>query len=129
MKFCLVKAGRWLTVLLLGSLLSACASRPQPLYYWGDYQGTVYSYFKGEKSPEEQIAVLEKNVELARSRNLALPPGFQAHLALLYGQTGRGERMLEYLEAEKRQFPESSAYVDFLLKNKGSAPAAADKKP
>lgn len=125
----MLRVGRWLTVLLLGSLLSACASRPQPLYYWGDYQGMLYSHFKGEKGPEEQIATLEKDVELARSRNLALPPGFQAHLALLYEQTGRGERMVEYLEAEKRQFPESSVYVDLLLKNKGPAPAAAKKKP
>lgn len=100
----------------LSALLAGCVSRPQPLYYWGDYQSQVYGHFKGEKGPEEQIAALEAVREQARSQGRALPPGFQAHLAMLYGQTGRSDRMVEQLEAEKKQFPESSIFMDFLLK-------------
>ena len=47
---------------------------------------------------------------------MALPPGFQAHLAMLYGQTGRTDRLADNLEAEKTQFPESTSYMNFLLK-------------
>lgn len=97
-------------------ILAGCVSRPQPLYYWGDYQTQVYGHFKGEKAPEEQIQALEAVREQAKSQGKPLPPGFQAHLAMLYGQTGRTERLVEGLEAEKRQYPESSAFVDFLLK-------------
>lgn len=111
------KAAR-LCVLAIASsaLLAGCVSRPQSLYYWGDYQSQVYGHFKGEKSPEEQILALEKVREEALSNGKALPPGFQAHLAMLYGQTGRSERLVEQLEAEKKQYPESSTFMDFLLK-------------
>lgn len=103
-------------VMLSTTVLAGCVTRPQPLYYWGDYQNQVYGHFKGEKGPEEQIQALEAVREQARAQGKALPPGFQAHLAMLYGQTGRSERLVEQLEAEKRQFPESSTFVDFLLK-------------
>lgn len=102
--------------LLSAAILSACATRPQPIYYWGSYQATVYGHFKGEKGPEEQILELEKVVEQARAQGKAIPPGVQAHLAVLYGQTGRSDRLIENLEAEKRQFPESTTFMDFLLK-------------
>ena len=98
------------------TLLAGCVSRPQPLYYWGDYQSQVYGHFKGEKGPEEQIQALEQVREEARAQGRAVPPGLQAHLAMLYGQTGRSERLVENLEAEKKQFPESSTFMDFLLK-------------
>lgn len=94
----------------------ACVTPPQPLYYWGSYQGQVYSYLSKEKSPEEQILALEADKEKAAATGKPLPPGFLAHLGLLYGQTGRLDRLEENLSAEKKQFPESAAYVDFLLK-------------
>lgn len=102
--------------LLSMSVLAGCATRPQPLYYWGSYQNQVYGHFNGEKSPEEQVQALEGDREKARSEGKALPPGFQAHLAMLYGQTGQSDRLVENLQAEKAQFPESSTFMDFLLK-------------
>ena len=47
-----------------------------------------------------------------------LPPGLQAHLGLLYGMTGRGDLFEQNLLVEKQSFPESSVYLDFLLKQK-----------
>jgi hypothetical protein len=96
--------------------LTGCAGSPKPLYYWGNYQTQLYGHFKGETSPEEQIVKLEEDIEQAASNNLPLPPGFQAHLALLYGDTGNGEKMKQNLEMEKQQFPESATFIDFLLK-------------
>lgn len=105
-------------VLLLGAaLLGGCVTRPEPLYYWGDYQGQVYGHLKGEKGPEEQIQNLEAEMEKARAKGKALPPGYHAHLAMLYGKAGRTDRLEAHLEAEKAQFPESTAYMDFLLHN------------
>jgi len=98
------------------SALAGCVTRQQPLYYWGGYQTEVYGHFKGDKGPEEQIQTLEAEREHALAEGRALPPGFQAHLAMLYGKTGRSERLVENLEAEKTQFPESATFMDFLLK-------------
>jgi len=98
--------------------LSGCATRPQPIYYWGDFQPQQYSYFKGDKGPEESILALEKVREEAKSIGRPVPPGMQAHLGMLYGLTGRSDLFEQNLQAERQQFPESSVYVDFLLKNK-----------
>ncbi len=101
---------------LLAASLVGCATRPQPLYYWGGFQDQQYAYFKGDKGPEEGIQELEKIREEAKSRGKSVPPGLQAHLGMLYGQTGRTDLFEQNLLAEREQFPESSAYVDFLLK-------------
>ncbi len=102
----------------VATILSACVTAPPPLYYWGDFQSQQYSYFKGDKGPEEGIQRLEKLREQARSQGKSVPPGFQAHLGMLYGQTGRTDLFEQNLQAEKQQFPESATYVDFLLKKK-----------
>ena len=104
-----------LFTLLAGLLVTGCVSTPEPLYYWGHYQGELYGHFKGEKGPEEQIQTLEQDAQLAASEGKALPPGFRAHLGMLYGETGRMDKMTSYLELEKERFPESTAFVDFLL--------------
>lgn len=102
--------------LLCLSLLGGCATRQPPLYYWGSYQTQVYGHFRSEKSPEEQIQALEKDREKSLAAGQALPPGFRAHLAMLYGNSGQSDQMIANLDAEKTQFPESSTFVDFLLK-------------
>lgn len=101
---------------MAAALLAGCASRPQPIYYWGNFQEHQYAYFKGEKGPEDGILGLEKIREEARAKGRPVPPGLQAHLGLLYGQTGRTDLLEQHLLAEQQQFPESSAYLDFLLK-------------
>jgi hypothetical protein len=101
---------------LTAASLSGCATRQQPIYHWGDFQSQQYSYFKGDKGPEEGILSLEKVREEAKAKGKPVPPGMQAHLGLLYGQTGRTDLFEQNLQAERQQFPESSTYVDFLLK-------------
>ena len=97
-------------------LFSGCAQQRQPLYHWGSFQSVQYSYFKGDKGPEEGIIALEKVREEARSHGRNIPPGLQAHLGMLYGQTGRTDLFEHNLLAEKQSFPDSSVYLDFLLK-------------
>jgi len=112
------KRSQPLLAALLALLLSGCVTRLQPLYYWGNFQDQQYAYFKGDKGPEDGIQNLERVKEEARSRGRPVPPGFQAHLGMLYGLTGRTDLFEQNLLAERQQFPESSVYVDFLLKKK-----------
>ena len=109
------KAVKLALVLTAVATVAGCQTATQPLYQWESYQPQVYEYFKGEKGPEAQILALESEVEKARSKGLALPPGFNAHLGLLYGGVARDDQFRQQLEMEKTQFPESSAYMDFLL--------------
>ena len=97
-------------------LLGGCATGPQPLYYWGDYQRALYGHFTKEKGPQEQIAALEAGLEKARAVGKPVPPGYNAHLGLLYAEGEQTDQMLTYFEAEKTLYPEGSTYMDFLMR-------------
>lgn len=102
----------------IGSGLSGCATSPQTLYYWGDYQPQVYAYFKGEsQNREAQQAALQQAAQKAAAEGKALPPGFNAHLGLLYLKAGQPEKAQTAFRTEEVSFPESRAYIDFLLEN------------
>lgn len=98
-------------------LLSGCVTPPPTLYYWGGYQPQTYTYLKGDgKGYPEQIVALEADMQKARSNGKKMPPGYYAHLGMLYGQVGRYDDMKLALETEKTEFPESASFMDFLLK-------------
>lgn len=111
----LQRTGLLLSVLLL----SACAAPNvhKPLYYWGSYQPQVYNHFKNDSAdPQQEIEALEKTVQQARASGDTLPPGFHAHLGMLYAQAGKGDQVRQQFESEKTQFPESATFMDFLLR-------------
>ncbi|PHV03978.1 DUF4810 domain-containing protein [Janthinobacterium sp. BJB412] len=97
-------------------VLSGCQTAPKSLYQWEGYQPQVYQHFKGE-SPDQQIAVLEKDLQTISAKGSKAPPGYHAHLGLLYSLTGKQDQVVAQFEDEKKLFPESAAYMDFLLKN------------
>lgn len=110
-------AARWSLGLIVLAGLTGCAQPPKSLYHWEDYQRQLYEYLKKDRSgPEEQLQVLTAQAEKARSQGAALPPGFRAHLGMLYLQLGRVDEARAHFEAEKAAFPESTVYMDFLLK-------------
>lgn len=106
-------------IALLGgamATMAGCATQKPPLYAWGGYTSAVYSQLQGApEGPEKQIASLEEDIEKARSKNARLPPGLQAHLGLLYLTTGKTDQAQHAWQAEKAEFPESTAFMDFLL--------------
>ena len=106
------------TALLAASLLLAgCVQAPKPLYYWGNYQAQVYDHFRPDsKGPLEQLRLLDEQAQKAKSVGLPLPPGYYAHLGLVYLQLGRSDDAKRALETERTLFPESAPYMDSLLK-------------
>ncbi|MDP2561591.1 DUF4810 domain-containing protein [Psychrobium sp. 1_MG-2023] len=88
----------------------------EPQYYYGQYNNAVYSYFKAEDvTVEQQISVLQAVIDTAAAKNKAIAPGIHAHLGMLYFETGNNTLGVEHFEQEKRLFPESAHYINFLL--------------
>ena len=58
-----------------------------------------------------------KEMNFRKKLGAQLPPGYQAHLGLLYLNTGRTNQALAAWEQEKKQFPESAPYIDYLVGN------------
>lgn len=101
------------SVITVSMALAACAG-PPTLYQWGPYESQLYSHFKSE-SPQAQIDVMEKHAQIVRDSGKSLPPGYMAHLAVLYGQVGRDADQMSALQKEKDNFPESKNYIDRLI--------------
>lgn len=99
-------------------LLAACgtSSSTKPLYYWENYSNTVYEGMQNKLSASEQITKLEEYLEKARAKDLAVAPGVYAQLGMLYLQTGQQSQAHQAFLKEKEAFPESAAFIDFLLK-------------
>jgi hypothetical protein len=87
-------------------------------YFWGNYEPQVYAYLKGE-SPERLLPTMERDRERIGSNSTKAPPGFYAHLGLLYMETGNIAEAIVCFEMEKYLFPEAVTYMDFLLTNLG----------
>jgi len=94
---------------------SACTSK-KPLYSWGSYENQVYLYMRGE-SREAQIAALERDKIRIEARGGIIPPGFYAHLGMLYVEIGDAASAIALFEAEKALFPEAAVYMNFILEN------------
>lgn len=102
---------------LAGSLLSACTASPKKLYQWEAYQPQVYEYLNGQhQGVEAQISVLEQGLQKIRAKGAKPPPGYHAHLGMLYSSLGKDDQMLQEFQTEVALFPESRAYMEFLLK-------------
>ncbi|MDR6583656.1 hypothetical protein HBH1_02866 [Herbaspirillum sp. BH-1] len=109
----------------LALVLTGCANHAQKsLYGWGNYQDQLYEHFKTEGNGNEaEIAALEENLQKIRASGDAVPPGYHAHLGMLYASIGKEDQLIQELQTEKALFPESTAYMDFLMRNykKGAA--------
>lgn len=103
---------------LAGStVLVGCATPPAPLYSWESFPRHQYETLLREgKSPLEQISAMEAHAERARGKGMNLPPGFRAHLAMLHLTVGNVDEARRLFDLEKATFPESSVYMDQLLK-------------
>ncbi|MGE7955963.1 DUF4810 domain-containing protein [Pseudomonas sp. NPDC089530] len=102
---------------VLGSVLLAGCSGPKTLYQWETYQAQTYEYFKGEQASEAQVEALERDLQKIKATGKAVPPGYHAHLGMLYAGLGKDDQMVQQFNTEKALFPESASYMDFLLKN------------
>ena len=114
MKTTMMKKGSLALALAMSAVLTGCATAPKTLYQWDGYQPQVYQYLKGE-SPVQQIAEMEKSLALISAKGNSVPPGFHAHLGMLYSIAGKSDQVATQFEDEKKLFPESAAYMDFLL--------------
>ena len=104
--------------LLLCAALTGCATKKPQMYQWEGYQGNVDSYFRGDKaSPDAQLRSMEDGLQKIRASGGTVPPGYNAHLGLLYAQQGNLDRFTLQLQAEKTQYPESEVFMDFLTRN------------
>lgn len=102
---------------LSSSLLSGCMSQPT-MYYWGEYEGLIYSMYTepGTAEPKVQIEKLTTDIQQAKDSGKKTPPGVHAHLGFMYAAEGNSKLAKEAFAQEKAMFPESSKFIDGMMK-------------
>ena len=102
---------------IVGVLASWCGGRPT-MYRWGIYDDILYlAYVKPEKADlETRIVQLSEDVQRTEDEGKRVPPGVYAHLGYLYVLQGNTAAAADAFATERQRFPESSTFVDGLLK-------------
>ncbi len=101
-------------LVLVAFALVGCQTAQRPLYNWGSYDSLMKLHFKGE-SPDQQIAVMEKHLYSVSVKGGQVPPGYHAHLGMLYSMANKPGQVAAQFQEEKRLFPESEPYMNRLL--------------
>ncbi len=106
-------------VAISACLLAGCVTAPPTIYNWGSYEQVVYASYHSPQDapPERQVETMEKDYQVARSTGKPVPPGWHAHLAVLYYHLGKADQAQQELLTEKANFPESGVFVDRLMAN------------
>lgn len=119
------KRFRAIPALSLAALVAGCAQPPKPLYLWESFPRQQYeALLRDGMSTESQVQAMEEHAVKARSANAALPPGFRAHLGMLYLAGGNADKARELWAAEVSAFPEAAPYMNQLLKRLDEKPKA-----
>ena len=120
-----MSAGVRLALGLLFLLLAAGCQTARPLYFWGQYEATLYQGYSnpGKVSPDEQMLKLQEDVTKAAAAGLPVHPGLHAQLGYLYYEMGQTEAARKEFEIEKSLFPEAAVLMDRMLQ-KIQTPAA-----
>ena len=111
-------------IILFAALFSGCNTvnevREGPnrgdLYYWGNFELYIFEYLTG--NAYDQIQDMERDRQRIESSNRHVPPGFYAHLGLLYNELGHHAMAIYFFEREKALFPEAETFINLLLSNR-----------
>ena len=104
-------------ILAVFLFLSGCGTTNE-IYSWGSFETQMYEHFNG-LTPSIQIQIFENDRRKIEASGKPAPPGFYAHLGLLYTEIGDVENAVRYFSEEKICFPESAVFMDFLLNRYG----------
>ena len=108
--------------LLLLALLFAGCGTTSGMYEWGEYEDTVFEVCRAPDGFDSQTAIagLEEMVDEASASEQAVPPGTHAFLGYLYYLNGDVDGAVAAFHSEKELYPESTVFMDGLLKRIGA---------
>jgi hypothetical protein len=102
-------------ILAFAFALSACAV--QPKYNWGNYDRSLYSYYKDSTKSAEHMAELESIVTDADASRKKVAPGIHAEYGYLLLQKGQSNDAITQFEKEKAEWPESAQFMNIMIKS------------
>jgi len=106
-------------IFLTGLTLTGCAAGPKPMYYFGDYSKTFYTYVKNQndESLSKHKQELERIISESEKETMPVPPGIYAELGYLNLMNNNIKEAVRLFQVELKLFPESSILMERLIQN------------
>lgn len=103
-------------------ILSGCVAPPK--YTWGNYDRSLYSYYKDPTKSQEHMAEIQSIIQAAEKTQAKVAPGIYAEYGYLLMQAGKTDDALSMFKKEKENWPESIQFMDSMVKIAGNSPSS-----
>lgn len=113
-------------VTALALLATGCAQPPSEKYSWGNYESSLYGYYKAPGDGHEFAQTLKAQIDDAERRGKKVPPGIYAEYGGLLLEAGDRATAAQYFQKEQSAWPESTALMTTMTRL-ASDPAGAPK--
>lgn len=106
------------SVLCLGVLLAltGCVTTAPAKYSWGNYENSLYSYYKDSTKSGDYEAELVSVISDSEATAKPVAPGLYAEYGFLLLQEGKSKDAIAQFEKEKAKWPESTYLMNNLIR-------------
>ncbi|RZA29514.1 MAG: DUF4810 domain-containing protein [Proteobacteria bacterium] len=95
-------------------LLSACVAPAK--YSWGNYDGTLYTYYKDPTRLDAHVAEMESIIRSSEQTSKKVAPGIYAEYGYFLMQNGKAGAAVTQFEKEKTNWPESAQLMSSMIR-------------
>ncbi len=96
-------------------LLCGCATTHQR-YDWGNYESSLYVYYKNPASAARFVQSLQDLLATANKTGRPVPPGIYAEYGYLLMQEGKSQDAITAFRQEEDNWPQSKFFMDQMMK-------------
>lgn len=106
------------SVLCLAVLLAltGCVTTAPAKYSWGNYENSLYSYYKDSTKSGDYEAELVSVIRDSEATAKPVAPGLYAEYGFLMLQEGKSKEAIAQFEKEKAKWPESTYLMNNLIR-------------
>jgi len=94
--------------------LPLCACAPKSLFYWGDYETSIYDRWIGNDNDMGEQH-LQQTITTAEQSGRKVPPGLYADYGFMLYRRGNLDGAIAYFDKERKTFPESRLLMSKLI--------------
>jgi hypothetical protein len=106
---------RLTSIVAIAISLTACAIPPK--YSWGNYDRSLYNYYKDSTKLAEHLTELESLIADAEKTGNKVAPGIHAEYGYLLQEQGRKTEAISQFEKEKSKWPESAQFMNVMIQS------------
>ena len=114
-------------VVALTLIATGCAHQNVDKYSWGDYESSLYGYYKAPGDGHEFAQKLKAEIDNAEQHGKKVPPGIYAEYGGMLLEAGDRATAAQYFQKEKTTWPESTVLMTTMTRL-ATDPSSAPKQ-